>query len=332
MCGLAQSFAQLAIARICVGLGQAGVTAPANALIGELFEARRRAAATSVYALGLPTGIIASFLVGSLLIRQADWRTALFAFAAPGLALAPILLRALPETRNRNPDRAAPASKPAMQVLRSLLSYPPFVHTALGSALFTAIWLALLSWLPTFFLRSHQLRPDQTGLPLALTLGLSQMLGLLFGGVISDRIARRDRRGYLWVCTAASLLATPFLAGGLLAGDPQIAMWLIFMGFAFGLLQGAPALATIQSIACPSYRAVSISGYLVIVNLIGGLGSQFIGLLSDWLSASLRQQSLGAALLIGSSVAGPWSALHFLLAARGLTRRDPDRAASTASA
>ena len=64
LCGLAQNFVQLAVARIMVGVGEAGASPPSHSLIADLFPVEKRARALSVYTLGAPVGILVGFLLG----------------------------------------------------------------------------------------------------------------------------------------------------------------------------------------------------------------------------------------------------------------------------
>lgn len=317
LCGLASSFAQLAAARILVGVGQAGATAPSNALIADLLPDGRRATGISIYALGLPAGVLMSFLLGGLVVEGAGWRTTLLLFGLPGLLLAAAVAVALPDARNglRRSDKSA---APAGAVLRRLLSTRSYLHVCLGSGFFTVIWLGLLSWLPSFFVRTYGLSVGEAGARLAVVLGCGQAIGILAGGLAGDRLAARDPRWYLWICTASSLSVIPFVTAAMLAPAPAWALAALLPAFAFGLLQGAPAMAVVQGLAPRESRALAASTYLLIVNVVSGLGSQAIGFGSDWLAASGIDRPLGTALTLVALTCAVWSAAHFRLAARSL--------------
>jgi hypothetical protein len=195
-----------------------------------------------------------------------------------------------------------------------------FLHVCLGSGLFTVMWLSLLGWLPSFFIRSHGLTVADAGLKLALVLGVSQMLGLFAGGLLGDRLSAADRRAYLWLCAAASALAAPLLAGALLVPGADAALTLLFPALLIGLMQGAPALASIQAVAGPHMRATAVAAYLVVVNVLAGLGAQLVGVLSELWRPQFGTSALGTALVAVIAVCGPWSALHFWLASRRILK------------
>lgn len=326
ICGLASNFTQLAIARILVGIGQAGATAPSNALIADLIPKQYRATGLSIYALGLPAGVLLSFLAGGLISEGSGWRTTLILFGLPGLLLAAAVAFALPDARHSTDKPASAvaaargATPPMRGVIRDLLAKPSFVHVSLASGLFTVAWIGLLSWLPSFFIRTFALSVSEVGARLGLVLGLGQAFGILVGGILGDNLGRRDTRWYLWLCAAASLSATPFIALAMSASSTATALIALLPLFGFGLLQGAPAMAVVQSIAPPDARSVTASTYLLFVNVIGGFGSQSIGLISDWLTTQGNDRPLGSALTIVVIVCSIWSSLHFWIAARSFAR------------
>ena len=83
VCGVAQNFVQLALARVLVGVGEAGATPPSHAIIADLFPKAKRAFALSIYALGSPMGVIIAYLGGAWLTQEYGWRLTLFAFGLP---------------------------------------------------------------------------------------------------------------------------------------------------------------------------------------------------------------------------------------------------------
>ena len=104
ICGLAQSFWQLALARVMVGVGEAGATPPSHSLISDLYPKDRRAFALAIYALGSPLGIFLGFLLGGWLTQEFGWRVALFSFGIPGLILAFVVFAKLPEPKRGAAD------------------------------------------------------------------------------------------------------------------------------------------------------------------------------------------------------------------------------------
>jgi len=109
LCGLAQNFWHIFLARLGVGIGEAGGVAPSYALIGDYFPSERRATALSVYSLGIPIGSGLGVLMGGYIAATVDWRTAFFVVGIAGVA-APN-----PRTRrlSKRPPRYSRASPPS---------------------------------------------------------------------------------------------------------------------------------------------------------------------------------------------------------------------------
>jgi MFS family permease len=320
-CGLAQNFLQLAVARVMVGVGEAGATPPSHSLISDLFPARSRATALSLYSMGSPFGILIGFMAGGFIVQSLGWRPALFAFGLPGLILATVIFFVLPEPPRGGVDGHALARTtplPLREVLTTLLARRSFGHTILGSAFYALPWLGLMAWLPSYFTRRFDMPISEVGTKLAVVLGVSQLLGLAAGGLLSDRLAKRDARWYAWICAMASVTPVPFYALALLGPDPNTAFLALFPALFLGMFQGGPEFAVVQGAAGPRMRAVAVATYLVIVNLIGGTGSFMIGWLSDRLAPTLGYESLGSSILGVSVVFSFWSGWHFWRAGRSL--------------
>ena len=315
VCGLAQNFWQLGLGRVLVGVGEAGASPPSHSLIADLVPPKRRAAALAVYASGSPVGILIGFMAGGLISQSLGWRPALFVFGLPGLALALAVFHFLPEPRRvAGPDVVA--IMPLKTVLRTLLARRCFVHASVGSGYYAMLWLGLIAWLPSYFTRSFGMGIGEVGTKLALVLGVSQLIGLTLGGALSDKLAQRDARWYMWVCAMASLTPMPFYAMALLWPTPGIALLAVFPAFLFGIVQGGPEFAVIQNASGPRMRAVAAASYFLIVNVMGGIGSQLMGLLSDLFTPALGGDALRVSMLAVSLVFSLMSGWHFWWGAR----------------
>jgi predicted MFS family arabinose efflux permease len=319
-CGLAQNFAQLAIARVLVGVGEAGATPPSHSLIADLFPRGRRAFALSIYAMGTPFGVFFGFLLGGRLAETYGWRTALFAFGIPGLLLAAVVFMFLKE-----PDRGAadgiaePGKSPPLgTTLRTLFSRPTYINNCLASGFYTIVYVALLNWIPSFFSRTHELPISTIGNWLALILGGSQLLGVLGGGWLADRLSAIDMRWLMRLCAIGVVVAIPFYPLALFWPEPTTAFFLLFIPFMISIMQAGPQHATTQGVSPVAMRATAAATYLLIVNLMGGLGPQLVGILSDWFAAAGESRALGTAMVLVAVVFSLLSAVFFYTASRTL--------------
>ena len=323
LCGLAQNFVQLAIARIMVGVGEAGASPPSHSLIADLFPVEKRARALSVYSLGAPVGILVGFMLGGWVTQLYGWRAALFTVGIPGILVALVVYRQLHE-----PERGAadgPACRTEVQPfwfsLKTLMASPTFRHLSVATGLYTVVWLGVVQWLPSFFTRSFGLEIGAVGTWLALILSVSQIIGMLLGGWLADRLGAADLRWYVWVPALAILVSTPMFALTFLTQSSTVAFLSLFLPFMIGVMQGPPSFAVAQGLADIRMRAMAAALLLLITNLIGGgIGPQTVGMLSDYLAAGYHQDSLRYALLAVSLIFGLWSSLHYFLAGKTIRR------------
>ncbi|MFN5822834.1 MAG: spinster family MFS transporter, partial [Sphingomonadales bacterium] len=136
LCGMAQNFVQLLLARIGVGVGEAGCTPAAHSLIADLAPPEKRASAISFYSLGIPIGSLLGMLIGGLVADAYGWRTAFLVAGLPGILLAVIVLVVLRDPRFSAQMQAA-TPKPAIstqEALKEILKSRAFVLMAIAGA------------------------------------------------------------------------------------------------------------------------------------------------------------------------------------------------------
>ena len=323
LCGLAQNFVQLAVARIMVGVGEAGASPPSHSLIADLFPVEKRARALSVYALGAPVGILIGFMLGGWITQLYGWRAALFTVGIPGILVALVVYRKLHEPERGAADGLARTAEmpPFWFTLKTLMASPTFRHLSFATGLYTVLWLGVVQWLPSFFTRSFGLEIGEVGTWLAIILSVSQIIGMLLGGWLADRLGAGDLRWYVWVPSLAILVSTPMFALTFLTQNSTVAFLSLFLPFMIGVMQGPPTFAVAQGLADIRMRAMAAALLLLITNLIGGgIGPQAVGIMSDYLAAGYQQDSLRYSLLAVSLVFGLWSSLHYFLAGKTIRR------------
>ena len=129
LCGLAGSYVQLALARIGVGIGEAGCTPPANSLIADYYAPRDRSQALGVYSMGVTLGSMFANLIGGWVTDTFDWRTAFFVVGLPGLLIALIFKLTVKEPpRGFTDPKGTQASEPVplREAIRELMTKPAF--------------------------------------------------------------------------------------------------------------------------------------------------------------------------------------------------------------
>ncbi len=288
-CGLTHSFVQLFLARLGVGVGEAGGVAPAYSLLCDYFPARQRARALSVYSFGIPIGSAAGIVIGGFITSWMNWRTAFFVVGLAGLALAPLLKWTVREpVRGKYDDpadrsQAAGESRPSLlDVLRLLARKPSFWGLSLGSASASMMGYGLFFWMPSFLVRSFSLTLVQASLAYGGLILIGGLIGIWLGGAIADRYGQRHKAAYALIPAIAFVATLPFYVTGVMSTTIGLGMAVLIVPTALGLMWLGPVLTAIQHLVPGTMRATASAIFLFINNLIGiGVGTTLIGALSD---------------------------------------------------
>jgi len=328
MCGFAIGFYTLLLARICVGIGEAGSSPASQSLIADYFAPKERATAMGIYSSGIYFGIMLGFLLGGWINEYMGWRAAFVAVGLPGLLVAFVFWLIVREPARGQSEMVrdegeVPTLGEVFRViwLRKSFRYMPF---AMGFSAFVVY--CNLIWAPSFFIRTHGMSTAEVGTWLAFTSGLFGMGGSYFGGFISDRIVARtdDARWYMWIPAAATLLALPFLVAVYLWPSPVQAMLIFSVAWFLGNMWIAPTFATVQGISPLRMRATSLAILVLINNIIGlGLGPLIVGILSDVYSPTMGVESLRYALISATIPAGILSGISFMFISRTIRQDLP---------
>ena len=321
--GLVQNYLQLLLARIGVGVGEAGGSPPAHSMISDIFPPERRASALAFYSMGINFGILFGFLAGGWLNEFFDWRVAFFVVGAPGIVVALFVRYTLREPiRGLMEDRQDVATDtPFPEVLNLLWSRLSFRHLAIGGALNAFAGYSSSNWTASFMIRSHDMSTGELGTWLALIMGVGGAIGVFWGSYIAERLAKFDVRWYMWMPTITGMICVPFMIATYVVEGAYTALIVsIVPGVLFNVYLGN-SLAMTHALVGLRMRAVASAILFFLINLIGmGLGPWGVGLLSDMLSAELGNESLRYAMLYLLPAAMGWSAVHFLLASRTLQK------------
>lgn len=319
--GFTQNYAQLLLARIGVGVGEAGGSPPSHSIISDIFPPEKRATAMGLYSTGVNIGILFGFLLGGWLNEFFGWRVAFMVVGAPGILLAVLVRVSLKEPiRGLMENKSAEGAPPAFgTVVSTLWSRRSFRHMALAAALNAFAGYGTASWTASFMIRSHEMTTGELGTWLALISGAGGAIGVFLGGILADKLGVRDKRWYMWVPAAAGLISLPFVVSVYLAESAYMALTLsIIPGLLHNVYLGS-TIATTHNLVGLRMRALSSAILFLVLNLIGlGLGPLLIGMLSDHLAPTFGVHSLRQAMLYLLPAAGVWSMIHFFLAARTL--------------
>lgn len=326
LCGLAGSFWHLFLARVGVGIGEAGGVAPAYSVISDYFPREQRARALAVYSLGIPIGSGMGLLFGGLIADAIDWRAAFVIVGAVGLVIAPLLRFTVrdPQRGGADASRArpvAPAAPPRfVQVLKVLLPKRSFWLIAFGSAASSVCGYGVAFWLPSFFSRSLHLTMVETSWFCGAMTFFGGCLGILGGGMLADRIGTKRRSAYPLIPAVAFLIAMPcfFLAMNTSSLVLAFALFLIPAGLNLAWL--GPVLTSIQHLVPAHMRTTASAMFLLINNLLGiAVGYYYFGAVSDLLRDRYGDESLRYAIYSGLGFYVV-SSILFVLASRTIRK------------
>lgn len=310
VCGVAQNFVQLALARVGVGVGEAGCTPAAHSLIADSVPPEKRSSAIAFYGLGIPIGGLLGLIIGGIVNDLYGWRTAFMLVGTPGILLALILPKIIRDPRfSAGAARASMDDrlvKPALsvgQAAREIFASKAYLYIFIAASLTAFLSYGKGLWTISFFIRSHGFSTTEAGLAMAVALGLSGIIGTWLGGKMADVFGSRDKRHILTMPAIGMAVAAPILFMGYWAEDWRVAVALLIVPTILNSAYYGPAYGCVQGLVRPEARAIAASLVVFGQNLIGlGLGPLLFGVLSDSLQPvagveSVRWVLYGAAWL-----------------------------------
>jgi MFS family permease len=321
LCGLTGSFFYLFLARMGVGIGEAGGVAPAYSLISDIFPPNRRATAFAIYSFGIPFGSAAGILLGGLLAAQVDWRFAFVVVGLIGIAFAPfvrILIRDPRRGGRLSMNKTQPLGlKSALVLVRSKRT---FWLLSCGAGISSMMSYGFMYWIPTFLARSFHMDIVSRAWFLGTLLLFGGVAGTLLGGVLADYFGKRSKRAFPLIPALASLISVPLYALGVSAHSPTEAFVLFLIPQALSLAWLGPVLTAVQHMGPGNSRTLVSSLFLLINGLIGiTAGPLFFGTMSDIFRPTFGDQSFQYAFLSGLGFYIVAAAI-FVGAARGIDR------------
>lgn len=328
--GFAQNIVHLALARIGVGIGEAGCSPPAHSMIADMYPPQHRSTAMGFYTLGISAGIMLAYLAGGWVAQNIGWREAFLIVGLPGLVLAAVVRFTIQEpARGASESRIDSGASPRLvDVFRFLVARRSFVHMGVGAGLSAFVGYATINFMPSYIVRSFGMDLAELGFWLGIIIGIAGGFGFFVGGYIADTVGRERRQASFRFLTLAMFVAAVFSVLVFLAPSAFYCLLLLVIPAAISNFYLAPVLAQAQGLVSLRMRSVASALVLLIINVIGlALGPLLTGMLSDALEPAFGVESMRYSLLIVSAIVLPWAGIHYFVAGQAI---DADLAHATA--
>lgn len=319
--GLATNIWHLVLARIGVGIGEAGCSPPAHSMIADLYPPERRSSAMGFYTLGISAGIMLAYLAGGWVAQNIGWRAAFFIVGIPGLLLALVVRFTLTEPQRGASEQRTDSGKPPtlLLVARFLLARRSFLYMAVAAGLSSFVGYAVINFMPSFVDRSFGMEIAVLGFWLGLIYGIAGGFGFFMGGYFADHFGRENHRRALSFIGLAQAVSAVFFVAVFLAPTVTSCLMLLVIPSVTSNFYLAPVLSQTQSLVSLRMRAVASSLVLLIINVIGlAMGPPVTGFISDLLEPGVADESMRYSLLIVSTVLLPLAAWCYYQAGRSI--------------
>jgi predicted MFS family arabinose efflux permease len=320
-CGFAQNFAQLFLARMSVGIGEAAGVAPAYSLLSDLYPAERRARAMAFFSLGIPLGSALGVVFGGLIAAKIDWRVAFITLGVAGLLFAPIYKWGVRDPGPRKGDDGASV----WEVFAVIGGKPSFWLMSFAAGTGSLISYGLAFWIPSFLARSFHLELVDRSLIFGSIQLVGGVAGVWLGGLMGDRLKRARPSAYALVPTVTYALCLPAFLLAFSSHSILATSLLFLVPTALSLAWLGPVIGAVNGLVPPHMRATASAMFLFINNLLGlGLGTLIIGTISDALKAQYGDEALRYSAMATTSLYIVAAALMGLAALR--LARDSEQA------
>lgn len=329
LCALAPSYLVFLLARLGVGLGEAGGGPSSLSIISDLYEHKRRATAMAIFSLGSPTAALINLTLNTQIAHHFGWRAALLAAAVPGLllALSIRLFTSEPERTNANSKKAGEEAPSLKETFKFILSQRSLVWLLSGAAVSYTVLAGVSTWNFSYIVRNFDVSLHEIGPYFGVAISVAGIIGTYLTGRVADFLGEKNED---WRCWVMALTTVGTIAFGLMVfttSSLTVAV-LCTAGLATcATLWTAPGFALSQSLVRARMRGVTGSLFFLIANLIGyGFGPLLVGVFSDLYSFTQLKDGLRPAILT-LLLMNFAAVVFFVLAARPL-KADLKRAES----
>ncbi len=318
MCGLAQNFTQMFLARIGVGVGESASSPASHSLIVEYFPPEKRAGAMGIYGAAVPVGAFIAYAGGGWVVDNFDWRTAFIMAGLPGVFLGVLMWLTVKDSRGgmRLADafKRRPNEMTLRQAITELSQKRAYWHLVAAGTLVQFVAYGTGAFYGSLYVRVFGIGYSELGLKLGIMVGIAGVLGAWLGGKVGDRLDQNSPARSLTIVSLAFLLAVPGTIAAVSVANVNLSIALLgLMTFAATFYYG-PNFSLVQTLASERTRAMAVAIYLMISGLLGlSLGPLFVGAVSDFIAAgdpAREAAGIKGAIAI-TAFFNLWTAFHF---------------------
>ncbi|MFK8021979.1 MAG: spinster family MFS transporter [Pseudomonadales bacterium] len=316
LCGVATGFVSLFLARLGVGVGEAGGSPPTYSMIADYFKPSERARAMGVYTTGAVLGTGGGMMLGGYLAEAIGWRLTFISLGIPGILMGILLYFTVKEPIRGRFDKGTDKEKQAtdfQKTLRSLANNKTFVGVSISFAMLTMVGYAMAVWLAPIMLRNFDVSVSKVGLYLGTAYFIGGIPGPLLGGFLTDFAVKYNARWRAWIpaiCILGTVIAFWFC---LRSTSLPVFLGFFTLAYAMFMLPQAPSMSLMQSSIGAGQRALGVSFALLFNSLLGlALGPFLIGSMSDALTPTYGTMALNYAVLSLCTVAAIIASLCYV--------------------
>jgi MFS family permease len=303
LCALTGNFVQLFMARLLIGVGEAGYAPGGSAMISGLYPIDRRARMMGIWNASIPLGSAIGVMLGGVIAVKLGWKHAFGIVAIPGMIVAILFLFVkdyktidlsfFDKSRNK-------VKMEKKDMVKEFITKPSVLFTYFGMAAVVFVTTSMLTWLPTYFEKVRSI-PQETAGKMASAVMLLAIVGAPMGGFLTDRWRKTKKNARLLFPALSTFLSAVvlFTALALLKGTIQYVVLLIFGILILSFISGAAAVT--QDVIHPGLRATSYAIAVVVQNLLGASTAPIImGKIYDLTNIQTALSVLPFVLLVGA--------------------------------
>jgi MFS family permease len=271
LCALTGNFVQLFMARMLIGVGEAGYAPGGSAMISGLYPIDKRARMMGLWNASIPLGSAIGVLLGGIIAAKLGWKHAFGIVAIPGLIVA-ILFLFVKDYKTVDLsfyDKSSNKIKMEKKdMVKEFISKPSVLLTYLGMAAVVFVTTSMLTWLPTYFEKMRSIPQESAG-KMASSVMVLALIGAPLGGYLTDIWRKSKENARLLFPALTTLLSAIilFIALTIFKGTIQYVLLLVFGILVLAFISGAASVT--QDVIHPGLRATSYAIAVVVQNLLG---------------------------------------------------------------